>query len=311
MPDNKELFLPKLKMILAVIFWGGSFIAIKIAVQQTTPATVVWLRFLIGILCLLPFIIKKGLLHISSWKEAGEYVVLGFLGVTLHQWLQSSGLVTSQASTTAWIVASTPLFMVLMGWLFLKEKLGNYGAIGIGLATLGVLMVVSAGDIRGIFKNGFGAPGDIYVLLSAPNWALYSILLRSTLKRQSALQATFFSMLFGWLLTNIQFIAEKSWQQFPQFDLSGWGSILYLGVFCTFLAYLFYYDALQNLSSTTVGAYLYIEPLAAMLFAAFILQEAITLASLLGGGLIIGGVMLVNRQNGKATKPEDPVIPIE
>ena len=310
---HDRLFLSKLKMVLSVIFWGGSFIAIKIAVAESSPAVVVWLRFLIAVICLFPLVVKKNLLNLSGWKEALEYALLGALGVTLHQWLQSTGLETSQASTTAWIVASIPLFMVLFGRIFLKEKLGKFGSLGIALASLGVLMVVSGGDFRGLFQNGFGAPGDVYVLLSAPNWAIYSILLSRTLQRQSVIKTTFFSMLFGWLFTSIQFAAERGWQYFPAFTLSGWVSILYLGIFCSFLAYLFYYDAVQNLTSASVGAYLYIEPIATMLLAALILGEAITLPSILGGALILLGINLVNKKTRavQATEDMDGIVTIE
>lgn len=301
-------------MILTVIVWGGSFIAIKIAVQQSTPIVVVWSRFLIGIICLFPIMLKKDLLHVSGWKEILEYSLLGFLGVTLHQWLQSSGLETSQASTTSWIVASTPLFMVLFGTLILKERLRKTGLIGIGLATMGVLLVVSNGAVLDLFRNGFGAPGDMYVLLSAPNWAIYSILLSKTLKRQSALKTTFYSMLTGWLMTSVQFIFHKSWLDFQDLAISGWVSILYLGIFCTFLAYLFYYDALQNLSSASVGAYLYIEPISSMIIAALILKEPITLASLLGGALILVGIGLVNKRSATDLSSEEKeveILPVE
>ncbi|MGV8026089.1 MAG: DMT family transporter [Anaerolineaceae bacterium] len=305
MSKKDPLFAEKIKMVLAVIFWGGSFIATKVVVQESSPVTVVWLRFLIGLLCLFPIVFKKGLLKLSGWKEIGEYALLGFLGISLHQWLQSTGLVTSQASTTAWIVASMPLFMILFGWIFLKEKLGKFGTLGIGIATLGVLTVVSSGNIGGLFRNGFGAPGDLLILLSAPNWAIYSILLRKTLRRESALKTTFFSILFGWLLTSIQFVFEKGWVDFQGLSLSGWASIFYLGIFCTFLAYVFYYDALQKLSSASVGAYLYIEPVATMLIAAVILNEPITLVSLLGGALILIGVSLVNKSTARSQKSTD------
>lgn len=295
MSNKDPLFATKVKMVLAVIFWGGSFIATKVSVQASSPVAAVWLRFLVGLLCLFPIILKKGLFKLSNWKEIGEFTLLGFLGVTLHQWLQSTGLVTSQASTTAWIVASTPLFMVLFSWMFLKEKLSKLSVVGIILSTLGVLTVISNGDIAGLFRNGFGAPGDLLVLLSSPNWAIYSILLRKTLQRESALKTTFFSMLFGWLLTTIQFLLGKEWQSVPAMDFSGWASIFYLGIFCTFLAYIFYYDALQKLSSASVGAYLYIEPIATAVIASVTLHEAITLFSLLGGALILFGISMVNK----------------
>ena len=314
MHSKDPLFSSKLKMVLSVIFWGGSFIATKIAVRQFSPVAVVWLRFLIGILCLFPIILHKGMLHISGWKELAEYFLLGFLGITLHQWLQSNGLVTSQASTTAWIVASTPLFMVIFSGLLLKEKLGNWGVFGIVLATLGVLLVVSNGDIGDIFRNGFGAPGNFYVLLSAPNWAIYSILLSRTLKHHSVWETTFFSMLAGWLFTSIQFLVGKGWQSFNALAPSGWVSVLYLGIFCTFLAYIFYYDALRNLTSASVGAYLYIEPIATMFIAFLVLAEPITLPSLLGGTLIIIGISLVNKRSpaGRTTVEESAdIIPME
>lgn len=295
MSNKDPLFITKTKVIFAVILWGGSFIATKMTVMEATPVAVVWLRFLIGLLCLFPIMLKKGMLKISSWKEVGEYIVLGFVGISLHQWLQSNGLVTSQASTTAWIVASTPLFMVLFGWLFLKEKLTPLSGLGVVLATLGVLTVVSGGDIAGLFQNGFGAPGDLLIMLSSPNWAIYSILLRKTLQREPAVKTTFFSILFGWLLTSVQFLVGAEWQSFATLSFSGWAGIFYLGIFCTFLAYIFYYDALQKLPSVSVGAYLYLEPIVTMLIASVVLYEPITLVSLFGGALILLGISLVNK----------------
>ena len=98
----------------------------------------------------------------------------------------------------------------------------------------------------------------------------YSILLRKTLRRESALKTTFFSILVWLVIDSIQFLFEKGWVDFQGLSLSGWASIFYLGIFCTFLAYVFYYDALQKLSSASVGAYLYIEPVATMLIAAVV-----------------------------------------
>src|SRR5258706_12679122 len=75
-------------------------------------------------------------------NEWGYFALLGFLGITFHQWLQSNGLKTSEASTTAWIVATTPVFMALLGWLILKEKLSGIKILGIGLAFIGVFLYI-------------------------------------------------------------------------------------------------------------------------------------------------------------------------
>jgi drug/metabolite transporter (DMT)-like permease len=111
-------------------------------------------------------------------NEWGYFALLGFLGITFHQWLQSNGLITSQASTTAWIVATTPVFMALLGWLVLKEGLGWVKVFGILLAFIGVLLVVSDGDMTSISIGKLGAPGDVLILISAVNWAVFSTLSR-------------------------------------------------------------------------------------------------------------------------------------
>lgn len=295
MPKTSNTLAAQIKLLAAMVIWGGSFIATKIAVHEVSPVTVVWTRFLIGLLILGWFAWKHQELKIATWKDGLELLGLGFLGITLHQWLQSSGLITSEAATTAWIVSTTPVFMALLGWMFLKEKLTPGILFGILAATIGVLLVVSKGKFGGIFSGGFGQPGDFLILLSAPNWAVFSVLSHPSLKRYSAIKVTFYVLLFGWLLTSIQFLAGGKWVELSQLSASGWLSIAFLGIFCSALAYIFYYDGLQSLPASQVGAFLYLEPLSATLVAAAILSEQIVIATLAGGALILFGVWLVNR----------------
>jgi len=289
----------QIKMTSTVIFWGGSFIATKLAVAEVSPVVVVWLRFLVGVLIIGWIARQRGELGIPSPQDGLELLGLGFLGITLHQWLQSSGLVTSEAATTAWIIATTPVFMALLGWLFLKERLGLGVIVGFIAATLGVLLVVTKGDFSSLLTDGFGKPGDILILFSALNWAVFSALSSPILKRLSAIKVTFYVLLFGWLLTSIQFFASAGWHEFSQITLTGWLSIAFLGIFCSALAYIFYYDGLQALPASHVGAFLYLEPLVATLVAVAILSENITPLSLAGGGFILLGVWLVNRDSAR------------
>ena len=276
-----------------------AFIATKIAVQEVSPVTVVWLRFFIGTVILGYFAWKSKELSLPKRKDVLDLLWLGFLGITLHQWLQSSGLVTSEASTTAWLVSTAPVFMALLGWLFLKESLSSRTITGFLLATIGVVLVVTKGDIRSIFNGKFGASGDILILISALNWAIFSVLSRPILKRFSAIKVTFYVLFFGWLLTSVQFLVGHHWVEFNQLSVDGWTSIAFLGIFCSALAYIFYNDGLKLLPASKVGAFLYLEPLIATIAAAAVLSESIVLASLAGGGLILLGVWLVNYNSGE------------
>jgi drug/metabolite transporter (DMT)-like permease len=145
-------------------------------------------------------------------------------------------------------------------------------------------------------------------MVSAINWAVFSILSRRGLKKYPASLMMFYVMALGWLFTSVLFLAGPALEGVstqlasPGFiDLvhltqNGWISILFLGVFCSGLAYIAWYDALQALTTTQTGVFLYIEPLVAVVVAAIVLGERITGISLLGGAIILFGVWLVNRE---------------
>jgi len=283
------------KVTFAVVAWGASFIATKVALQDISPVTVVWLRFGIGVFILGLAALWRGQLAFPQKKDLPYFALLGFIGITFHQWLQSTGLVTSQASTTAWIVATTPIFMAILGWLVLREKLTKLQILGITLATVGVLLVVAEGDLGTLGVGEFGSPGDILILISALNWAIFSTLSRRGLKEHSAALMMLYVMGFGWSFTSVLFFAGPGLSEIGQLTLNGWLGILFLGVACSGFAYIFWYDALQAIPATQVGAFLYLEPLVAVIVAAIVLNESILLASLVGGSTILLGVWLVNR----------------
>ena len=92
--------------------------------------------------------------------------------------------------------------MALLGWLALKEKLSWLQTGGIALATTGVLLVVSNGDPSAISFKQFGAPGDILVLISSVNWAVFSTLSRRGLASHPATRMMFYVMTLGWIFTS-------------------------------------------------------------------------------------------------------------
>src|SRR6185503_3732942 len=215
-------------------------------------------------------------------KEWAYFALLGFLGITFHQWLQSNGLQTSEAGTTAWIVATTPVFMALLGWFLLKERLGWIKSLGILLAFIGVLVVVSKGDFSSISVGRFGAPGDVLILISAVNWAVFSALSRRGLKSYPASLMMFYVMSFGWVFTSLLFIPTRGFAEIGNLTANGWMGVAFLGIFCSGLAYSAWYDALKVLTTAQTGVFLYIEPLVTVVVAFFILGEAITVASMIG-----------------------------
>ncbi len=285
-----------LKAAFAVTVWGASFVATKIALRELSPVALVWARFAFGVLVLGVFVLARGQLRPVSRSDLAYFLLLGFLAITFHQWLQSNGLLTAQATTTGWIVATSPLFIAILGRLFLGEKLGFLGVLGILVAASGVLLIVAKGDPRAIAIRWGGTPGDTLILISAANWAVVSVLSRAGLKRHPAALMMFYVMLLGWLLTTALFFAQSGFRGFGHLSITGWGALLFLGFFCSGVAYVFWYDALEKIPAWRVGAFLYLEPLITVAVAASVLGETVRGGTMIGGAITLSGLWLVNRK---------------
>ena len=281
-------------VLFAVVVWGASFIATKVAVSEAAPATVVWLRFGMGVVVLGAVALARGQISLPPPADLVYFAVLGFQGISFHQWLQTNGLVTSQASTSSWIIASTPAFMAILGWLLLGERVRLPGVLGIAVAGFGVLMVATRGDLSSLASGRLGAPGDWLIVLSALNWAVFSILSRRGLRSYPSAGMLFWVMTAGWLLTTVIFLAGPGPGDVARLSARGWLSVVFLGVLCSGLAYIFWYDALSLLPSSQVGSFLYLEPLVTVGIAAAMLGEQLTAATLAGGVAILLGVWMVS-----------------
>lgn len=296
-PEQRRRFVPIFEVLFAVIAWGASFVATKLALKDIQPVTVIWLRFSMGVVILGINARLRRQLTLPKTRELAYFAFLGFLGITFHQWLQSTAMLTASATTSAWIITTSPVFIAILGQAILKEQLTWLKAAGILAATLGVTLVISKGNVAGIFAGSFGSLGDFLMVLSAVNWAVFSVLSRRALRGYPAALMILYVMGFGWLLSTIFFFGGPGWADIANLSQAGWSGILFLGIVCSGLAYIAWYDALQALPASQAGVFIYLEPLVTMLVAFFVLSENPTWASLLGGAIILFGVWLVNRQS--------------
>jgi len=113
---------PRLKVLLAVLFWGGSYTATKIAVSRVSPVAVLWLRFGIGAAVLGLVLFLKKRLQLLPLHQMTELCFLGFFGVFLHNYIQAWGLRTAAAGISALIIACTPVIIALLSAFLLKRE---------------------------------------------------------------------------------------------------------------------------------------------------------------------------------------------
>jgi drug/metabolite transporter (DMT)-like permease len=283
----------------AVIFWGFSFIATKVALREVHPFTLLTLRFGIGGFCLLLFQLQKNkrFLKAFSAKDWLFIFLLAIVGISGHTLLQAYGLLYTTAINTGWIVAVMPIFIAISARLFLREPITARKMVGILIGFSGVSLVISKGTFSLSSLRSGSTFGDLLVLISALTWTAFTVGGRGFLSRFSALAAITPIIIVGCLITFPFTWLRWEWNTLFHLSLSAWMGILFLGVLCSGLAYLFWYSALEKKDSGIVGMYLYLEPFVTLVVAHFFLNEEIQRITLMGGGMILLGVYLATRKS--------------
>ena len=169
---------------------------------------------------------------------------------------------------------------------------------GIALATLGALVVVSRGELLALQMGKVGTIGDWLIVGSALNWAIFTVLSKRVIGDRGGhpLGTLLYVVGFGWAFSipwaalggDLGAIGALSWQ--------GWLALIFLGVFCSGLGFIFWYRGLAEVEATQVGAFLYFEPLVTTILAVPILGESLHVAIFIGGAAILLGVGLVNQR---------------
>jgi drug/metabolite transporter (DMT)-like permease len=287
--------------------------------RELSPATITVSRFGIGLIVIFFLIGPERARSAFAKDRLLSVAVLGFFGIALHQWLQANGLKTAQATVGSWIVATIPVFVAILGRVILGEILGLVRSLGIGVAGIGVLIVIGQGNPLSIIEGHIGSIGDLLFVLSALNWAVFTVISRGRIIRQKIQAAEninaykndvsgsvedplglmFVVMFFGWLFSLLWLVADGGWRGLLALQTESVLSLLFLGIASSGLAYAFWYGGLQKIQASRAGVFLYIEPFVTAILAWPILGEKMTTATILGGATILIGVWLVNREEKK------------
>jgi drug/metabolite transporter (DMT)-like permease len=157
------------KSFLAISFWGASFVATKVVVQQISPLAVIVLRFALGWSVLMLVCLRRRQIVWIKGRDLLGLALLGLNGITVHQLLQANGLVTTSATNSGWIVALIPIFTALLAWLLARESFGMLKVIGLCAASVGALLVISRGNLTGGLRGllRVATVGDALMLLRA------------------------------------------------------------------------------------------------------------------------------------------------
>ncbi len=294
--------LSSLFLLLPVLFWGISYIAIKVVLRELEPVEMISARFLLAAPTLF-IIIKAKRLKIWPVQKKGGLFVASFL-VFLHFWVMATGMKETTASNTAWILTTAPIFVAALAWVYLREPFSKHHWIGFIVATFGVVVLTANGSWSNL--AWINSRGDVIVLGSCVTWGLYTVATRDITRTVNPLVATFWMTLVAGLVFVPYTLFTSGIGIYLSMQPVTTLSLVFLGVLCLAVSFWLWAEGLSRFTAADVGAYLYIEPLFTMVAAWALLNEAVTVWILTGAAFITMGVYISERK-GKVKLVEHDV----
>jgi drug/metabolite transporter (DMT)-like permease len=293
--------LVHLYVLLAVTFWGWSFVATKVLLRYLTATEVLGARLLLGVPLLALLMFSRGGRPRFARREWGT-VAGGGLVLLLHFVIQITALKYTSATNTGWIIAVTPLTIALLSFLFLGERLTVAQVLGIAIATLGILLLVSGG--RPSTLGWLASRGDWLVLASTSTWALYTVGTRNLSRARDPLTATTMMLTVTAVVVIGFMLFSSDGDAFVRLPAEAVAAALFLGFACSAVAFWFWQQGVAQLGAARTGFFLYLEPVATTALAVPYLGESFTVVTVAGGLLVLAGVYLAGRR--RARQPRNP-----
>lgn len=293
MTDNKQSHTGSILSVLgALIIWSVSFVAVKIAYETYPPITLAVVRFVVATLILgvLVVLLPKYRVRLEK-QDIRTVAVSGLMGITLYAVLQNIAMQWMSASNATLIIASYPVITLLLESLIYKTKLNVMKIAGILIAIFGVVII---SYVKADSRQQGELLGSVLLLAAGAAWAFYNFLTKKVVERYPPVSLLFYQTLFGTIFIAPLALFERAQWQAP--TVMTFAMMLFLGVFCSVVAFLLYNLGLRAMQPSSVTSMLNLVPFFGVFFSWLLLGEAITPRKVIGGVIVILGVMLSVRR---------------
>jgi drug/metabolite transporter (DMT)-like permease len=279
------------------LMWASNAIVGRMAAGTIPPLTLNFLRWVVALAVLLPFIFTQLKVDWSLGRQHWKlFAVTGFLSTTCYNALQYLALITSSPINIALITAAGPIFTLLVGRAFFAAHIGRAAALGAVLSILGVAWVLLRGEIQNLTHVAF-VSGDLFMLFAIGLWSVYTWLLRERPKAMSGYSVLALQMIWGLAFAVPMVLAEVLWGGYPpvQWDAHVLGMVVYVALGPALLAYICWQRAVALTGSQLPMFFLNLTPVFAAILAVLLLGEFPKSYHYIGLALIVLGIVLSNR----------------
>ena len=275
------------------LIWGVPYLLIKVAVAEVSPPALVLARTAIGAVVLVPFAARRGGLGVlrGRWRPVLAFAALEIIGPWV---LLSNAEVTLASSTTGLLVATVPVFAVVLGRLVGDRRpVAPVRWFGLVVGLAGVALLTGLGS----------SPGHMWpivqVLLAALGYAIAPIIADRALQGIPPVVLTAACLAVA-ALVYLPVVALSG--QHPMPGVPAIASLAVLGVVCTALAFVLFFTLITEVGAARSTLVAYLNPLVAVALGALVLSEPVTAAVAVGGALIVGGSAAASSRHRQAAK---------
>lgn len=292
--------------LMTSVLFSGSYIAGKYTTLDLGPLTTTLLRYFIALLFLSSLLLHyKGSALILRRRDIVPALLLGLFGIVGYHYFFFLSLRYTEVANTAIINALSPVLTSVAAAIVIKERLSRGNYAGVLVAFLGVLILLSRGDIDTILAFRFNK-GDLLMLLSVGCWVVYALLIRTMLDRYSGFTLTFYATLFGVLMLLFLAPQEAPLGEIQKISRASLLSVIYMGICGSGLGYLLYNLSIREIGPTRTSSFVYsVIPLIVAVLALLFFQQPITLIMIASMVLILVGLQMmlaVKRHSPKGEK---------
>lgn len=283
---------PYLLLVLTTLFWSGNFVLGRALHTVFTPFTLSFWRWAAALLILIPFVWnslrQQGPLLRRYWPIL---LWLSLLGVVNFNTCVYIGLQTTTVTNAVIMLSITPVLIIALSFLLLRQTVTGWQMLGIALSLSGVLAIVSRGDPGNLLAQHVNS-GDLWILAAVLSWALYSVCLRWRPLGLHPLNFQAATMMIGVLILTPFYGWDLAHEQFFTLNTATVISILYLALFPSILAYIFWNRAVAELGANRAGQFLHLMPAFGAVLAMIFLGERLYAFHAAGITLIALGIWL-------------------
>lgn len=291
---RKEL-LAYIILIAVIVFWGLSFVSIKIVLRAMTPVVMAFIRFATASIVLGGIMLWKGREKINK-KDYLRLIISGIFSITLYFFCENNGILRVSANSASIIVASLPIAAIIADKIFYKTKISKVTIVSILVSIFGIYLVIGNSVISG------SALGYLFMFGSVLAWCGYLIVTKPLFSKYSNLTITTYQAIFG----TIAFIPLLPFETINLSMVNGniIINMLFLAILCSSFGNFGYNFAYKELDISISTLFLNLCPVVTFIFSFFVLGETLSIPQVIGSIIIIGAVYI-------ATKPTKVTVDLD